>query len=133
MEVEEKKSPPAKKTPPTRKGPRWQISEIGRSPPGLDGLGGIVGAGLWSMREPFKYTRHELSLEQGHKDRVRTADCMHIDQRSRRRFREDSQEPSDWKDRTSLSHEEWRDKLHRETDKFRDELYMLEKRKSRRK
>ena len=78
------------------------------------------------MREPFKYTRHELDLEQGHKDRVRTADCMHNDQRRRRGFRDDSQEPSDWKDRTSLSHEEWRDKQQRDVDKFHGELYMCE-------
>ena len=121
MEMDSKKPPLKKSASKKKKEPRWK-KEKKRIEPYIDGMGQIVGLGLWYMRRPYNYSRSERDAKQGDKDRVRTIDCHPSDQARRRAMRDDSEEPSDWKDRTSLSMGEWRIREKQERELFRGEM-----------
>ena len=104
-----------------KKDPRWKQEKKLREPM-IDGMGQIVGIGSCYMRRPYNYSRSELNAKQGNKDRVRTIDCHHTDQARRRAMRDDSEEPSDWKERTSLSMGEWRKREKQKREPFRGEI-----------
>lgn len=74
------------------------------------------------MRRPFNYSLDKLNSKRGSKDRGRTIDCHHMDQTHRVAIRDDSEEPSDWKEQTSLSMEELRTKDKKERDQFREKV-----------
>ena len=115
------KMPSKKKSESKKKEPCWK-QEKKRDEPRIDKLGQIVGTGSWYMRRPYNYSLVEVSKKQGDKDRVRTVDCHHTDQIRRRKLRDDSEEPSDWKERTSLSMGEWRKREKQERELFRGEM-----------
>ena len=98
------------------------MQEKKRDEPRIDHMGQIVGTGSWYMRRPYNYSLVERCKKQGDKDRVRTIDCHHSDQAWRRARRDDSEEPSDWKERTSLSMGEWRIREKQERELFRGEM-----------
>lgn len=74
------------------------------------------------MRRLYNYSQAKLNSKQGSKNRVRTVDFHHEDQALRRSMRDDSEEPSDWKERTSLSMGEWRAREKKERELFRGEM-----------
>ena len=61
-----------------------------------------VGFGSFFNREKFDYSEQEFHQAQGHKDRVRTADCTEADRQTRRDNDDDSHRVSDWNDRTGI-------------------------------
>ena len=75
------------------------------------------------MREPGVYSNQEFMAEQGHRDRVRTADCTNLDKLEREHNDDDSHKESDWHDRTSIKPSEFwaQKKLERDLQKKRDE------------
>ena len=69
--------------------------------------GTIRGFGSWYKRTPMHYSCDELHAKQGHPDRIRTVDLCWSDAKQRRNRDDDSQLPSDWKDRTSIDDREY--------------------------
>ena len=83
--------------------PRWKL-EVDREPL-LMKNGKATGFGSWYQRTPFDYTEAERLAEQGHVDRVRTADLTEEHRAERALADDDSLLGSDWKDRTSVDPE----------------------------
>ena len=70
-----------------------------------------VGLGSFFLCQEFDYSNQEFYQSQGHKDRIRTADCNEVDRKTRRDNDDDSHRPSDWKERTG-THRAWSFKNH---------------------
>eukprot|EP00957_Ditylum_brightwellii_P105985 8084904-Ditylum_brightwellii.AAC.1 len=56
----------------------------------------IVGFGSFYKHHPFNYSKKEFLAEQGHSDRIRTADCNDADKAERDQANDDSGCKSDW-------------------------------------
>ena len=82
------------------KAERW-CKEFRRAPSFMED-GKPYGFGSWFRRIPGDYTTAELEAHQGHKDRVRTADCRKADRDQRDKEGDNSDKESDWLDRTSI-------------------------------
>eukprot|EP00957_Ditylum_brightwellii_P049357 3744723-Ditylum_brightwellii.AAC.1 len=61
-----------------------------------------VGFGLFYKRCPFNYSKKEFLAEQGHHDRIHTADCTGADKAERDQANNDSGCESDWYSHTCV-------------------------------
>ena len=59
------------------------------------------------MRVPGDYSSAEFLVPQGHPDRVRSRDCRTADKYQRHKENNESDEESDWYDRTSIDPIKW--------------------------
>ena len=78
------------------------LREMSRPKSVKDEQGRPMGFGSWYNRRPGIYSQAEFLAEQGHEDRVRTADCNAADRVEREDAEMDSGLDSDWLDRTSI-------------------------------
>ena len=107
---------------------RW-MAEMARPKPKRNKSGKAKGFGSFYERNPGDYSRAEFKAEQGHLDRVRTADLRPEDRAERELVDDDSHKPSDWRDRTSINPQLYR--AHREAEQADKERREANKRAKR--
>ena len=94
MDIDEGENSPSSDTDPTKN--RW-VLEMARAKPKTKGKDNrIVGFGSFYKRRPFNYSKKEFLADQGHRDRIRTADCTEADKAERDQANDDSGRESDW-------------------------------------
>ena len=81
--------------------PRW-MDEMSRGKSRKDIRRRIVGFGSFYQRPPGKYSEAEFLAEQGHPDRIRTADLTEGHRAEREQADDDSGKESDWQARTAI-------------------------------
>ena len=85
----------------TTQQPRY-VQEMTRGKSKRTSEGKLKGFGSFYRRKPGNYSEAEFVARPGSKDRIRTADCTLGDQAERALADDDSLQPSDWADRTSI-------------------------------